>query len=212
MKNTVTILAAFALSAGVSSAATAVGVTNSNLGTQTALSITDNAGNALTSINFGVGTFESGFDFAGADAAAIKAGFDVLATGTGANSRGFFSSTASVTLSPQDGSTVYVVFYGDQPGGSATADDLASAGDFIVIGGPGAYVLEDAATNSATVGNPIQDGSILYGQTTVRDNSALTGPFANLSTDGVTFGGAIPEPSTALLSLVGLAFVARRRR
>lgn len=193
-----------------SNAATNVGINNFNIGAGQALAITDNTGAILTNVNFGVGSFAAGFDFASATPESIAGGFTPLGNGnTGANA--FFNTSVSVASSPQDSSDVYVVFYGNAD--SSAASDFASAADYIVIQGPGAFVAEDPVLQTASVGNPIQEGALLYGISTDADTTGQFGPFANFN-DGVTFGvgTAIPEPSSVLLSVLGLAFVARRRR
>ncbi|MGJ8695508.1 MAG: PEP-CTERM sorting domain-containing protein [Verrucomicrobiaceae bacterium] len=193
----------FALAA-CAHAATSVGVSNFNLTNSSGLAIVDNAGVPLSGVPFGVGNFAG----ANGSAADISANFRPLANGTTSGS--FFSNSVNVTASPQDSSDIYVVFYGMSDGTAAA--DFASAEEFIVIQGPGTFVTEDAILG-ANVANPIQDGTVIYGTARPTDTTSLNGPFKTALANGVAFGGAaIPEPSSALLSLVGLVFVARRRR
>lgn len=207
MKYTNTIAAVTIALMSAATAATTVTVQNFDvLGRTVGLAITDNSGNPLTGVNFGVGTFSGDF----ATAEDIKLNFNVLGTGTTADTPEFVAP-ASVAISPQDDSPVYVVFYGNATN-DGTAANLADAADFIVISGPGSFVDEDPVLNSANVGNIIADGTVEYGQARVTDTSGIAVPvFQTALANGVTFGN-VPEPSSALLSLVGLAFVARRRR
>ncbi|MDA7901111.1 PEP-CTERM sorting domain-containing protein [bacterium] len=204
MKKTVIGLVAFAAVAGSSFAVTTVNLNNREFPAtaDNGLTITDNAGNPLSGVNFGVGTFSGGF----ASAAEISANFTALteATTTGVH----FDQNVLVDPSPQDDSQVFVVFYGNIDGTAAA--DFASATEFIVIGGNNTFKMEDPVTQAAASPVQLQNSTVEYGTLTTADTSAIVGPFAGF-TNGVTFGN-VPEPSTALLSLVGLAFVARRRR
>ena len=209
MKKTVIGLVAFAAVAGSSFAVTTVNLNNREFPAvaDNGLTITDNAGNPLSGVNFGVGTFSGGFG----SAAEISANFTALseATTTGVH----FDQNVIVNNSPQDDSQVFVVFYGNIDGTAAA--DFASATEFIVIAGNNTFKTEDPVTQAAAAPVQLQNsldenGLAAYGTPTTADTSGIVGPFANF-TNGVTFGN-VPEPSTALLSLVGLAFVARRRR
>ncbi|MDA7936040.1 PEP-CTERM sorting domain-containing protein [bacterium] len=198
MKKTVIGLVAFAAVIGSSFAVTTVNLNNREFPAtaDNGLTITDNSGTPLTGVNFGVGTFSGGF----ASADEIRANFTPLtnATTTGVH----FDQNVLVDSSPQDDSPVFVVFY--------DGADLATAADFIVIMGNNTFKAEDPVTQAAASPVQLQNSTVSYGTLTTADTSGIVGPFAGF-TEGVTFGN-VPEPSSALLSLVGLAFVARRRR
>lgn len=208
MKNTIATTALVLAFAGLAGATTTVGINNFNFPNtaENGITIVDNAGNPLSNVNFGIGTFNGAV---GADADGVRAGFTELGTGTTQAIHFAFATdagnSASTGSSPQDDSPIYVVFY--------DGADLASASDFIVFEGNSNYVVENPVLGT-TVQVDLQRSTIAYGTEMMSNNTGVVGPFTAF-TDGVTFGagdGAIPEPSSALLSLVGLAFVARRRR
>lgn len=215
MKKTIALSAIFVALAHTASATTTVNFNNFNFPATAANGITfvDNTGTPLSGLNFGIGTFSG----AATDAAAVRAGFTELGTGTTQSIHFAASNTdgsASTDTSPQDDSPVYVVFYGNASDGTGAAD-LDSATDFIVFEGNANFIVENAVLG-AGFDLDLQKSTIVYGDTSVASNNAgVVGPFAGFS-DTVTFGSgggpAIPEPSTALLSVLGLAFVARRRR
>jgi hypothetical protein len=206
MKNTIIAFSFVAVTAAYG--ATSVGVSNFKFppSADNGLAIVDSAGDPLTNVNFGVGSFSGALD-AGSLPDDVRNGFTELGTGvtTAAGGSAFFSSantTADVASSPQDDSSIYVVFY--------DGADLATAADFIVFEGNSNFETEDAILGANLTVNLI-DSTLLYGINVSDINNNESFP-NNLFTNGVTFGAAIPEPSSALLSILGLAFVVRRRR
>lgn len=210
MKKTIATTALVLAFAGLAGATTTVGLNNFNFPNtaENGITIVDNAGNPLSNVNFGIGTFSGAV---ASDAAGIRAGFSELGNGSTQAIHFAFATdannSASTDASPEDGSPIYVVFYGNADGSAAA--DLASAADYIVFEGNANYIVENPVLG-ATVQVDLQRSMIAYGTEVESNNNGVVGPFTAF-TNGVTFG-AIPEPSSALLSLVGLAFVARRRR
>ncbi|MFW2385570.1 MAG: PEP-CTERM sorting domain-containing protein [Akkermansiaceae bacterium] len=215
MKKTIAFSGLLLALAQLASATTTVNFNNFNFPAtpENGITFVDNSGTPLSGLNFGIGTFDGAV---GSDAAAVRAGFTELGTGTtqaihfaAANTAG----SAATDLSPQDNTPVYVVFYGNEADGTGAAD-LASATEFIVFEGNANFIVENPALG-AGFDLDLQKSTIVYGDTSVMSNgTGVNAPFTGF-TNTVTFGagdGAIPEPSSALLSLVGLAFVARRRR
>lgn len=169
--------------------------------------IVDNTGTPLANVNYAIGTMGD-VSALGETADSVRAQFTALASGqTPAIHFTAGQEVLSVENSPQDSSPVYVVFF--------DGADVASASDFIVFEGNASFISENPAANpGAAIGNTLYDSTLLYGVELESNNEGVIAPFTAF-TRGVTFGaggGAIPEPSSALLSLVGLAFVARRRR
>ena len=206
MKKTLPCIAIFAMFASLANAATTVNVKNFDFppSAENGLTIVDNVGNAvLTNLAFGVGSFGAG---GYASAEDIKANFNVLATGsTGAFAH--FDVNTTVNTSPQDDSPVYVVIY--------DGADLASSTDYIVVEGNNTFKAEDPVLNTASSPVQLHNGDVVYGTLVENvDTSGLPRAPFRAFTNGVTFGAGevVPEPSTALLSLIGLGFVARRRR
>lgn len=211
MKKTVVITLATVATAAVSMGATSVGVANFAFppSVDNGLAIVDNSGTPLTGVNFGVGTLADGANLV--DAESVRAAFTEYASASTTSQ--FFArepeggNVANIAdgVSPQDSSPVYVVFY--------NGENLATAADFIVFEGDKNYLVENPALG-LDLDITLTASNLLYGTEKESNNTGVVGPFTAF-TNGVTFGAgdvAIPEPSSALLSLVGLAFVARRRR
>ncbi|MDB4295162.1 PEP-CTERM sorting domain-containing protein [Akkermansiaceae bacterium] len=207
MKKTVAFSLVTGLLISASSAITSVGLGNwkAPFTAENAVTIVDNAGTPLGAVNYGIGTY-SGSDFSSAEA--VRANFSELGTNTTTSIHFAPTTNSTDVTSPQDSTPVYVVFYGNADGTAAA--DLASAVEFIVFEGNSNYIVEDAVLG-ASFSVSLVNSTLQYGTSQTSNNDGVSGPFTGF-TNGVTFGGAIPEPSTALLSLVGLAFVARRRR
>lgn len=198
MKKTLVFTLVAASSVAVSMGATSVGVANFGFPAlaDNGLAIVDNTGTPLTGVNFGVGTLSGALS----DADSVRAAFTPLGTAT-TSSQFFAGDSASVATSPQDGSAVYVVFY--------SGADLATSDDFIVFEGNANFIVENAVLG-ADVNISLTGSTLMYGTETPSNGDGINPPFTAF-TNGVTFGG-VPEPSSALLSVLGLAFIARRRR
>lgn len=205
MKKTLVFTLVAASSVAVSLGATSVGVANFAFPAlaDNGLAIVDNTGTPLTGVSFGVGTLSGALS----DAESVRAAFTPL--GTASTTSQFFAgdpntgnNIASVATSPQDGSAVYVVFY--------SGADLASSDDFIVFEGNANFIAENAVLG-ADVNISLTGSTLVYGTETPSNGDGINPPFTAF-TNGVTFGAGVPEPSSALLSILGLAFIARRRR
>lgn len=206
MKKTVVFTLVAASSMAVSMGATSVGVANFAFPAtaDNGLAIVDNTGTPLTGVNFGVGSLNGALS----DAASVRAAFTPLGTSTTTSQ--FFAgdpntgnNIAVVDASPQDDSAVYVVFY--------SGADLATSDDYIVFEGDANFIVENAVLG-ADVNVSLVGSTLVYGTETTSNGTGINPPFTSF-TNGVTFGSSgVPEPSSALLSVLGLAFVARRRR
>lgn len=200
MKHTILIGAALLSVAGSCFAVTTVSVNNFNFPAivGNGLTIVDNTGTPLTGVPFAVGTL-SGVP---TSAAEVVANFTSL--GTGVTGGIHFTTAASPAVSPEDNSSIFVVF-----GNGAS---VAASTDFIVFQGNTQWNAEDPAFGLAR-DVKIQDAgtTLLYGREVTSNNAGVNAPFTAF-TNGVTFG-AIPEPSTSLLfGAAGLALLIRRKR
>lgn len=204
MKYTKIAALTFASLVCVGSATTTVSLQNRQFpaSPENGWTIVDNTGTPIANVNYAIGTLAD--SSALSDAASVRAQFTALGTGqTPAVHFTAGNEVISIDNSPEDSTPVYVVFY--------DGADIATAADFIVFEGNASFIPENPAANpGAAVGNTLYDSTLLYGQELESNNAGVNAPFTAF-TRGVTFGN-IPEPSSALLSLVGLAFVARRRR
>lgn len=210
-----TLFTALALGAMVQISSAAVSVTGTNYTINSAgIAITDNAGAVLPSgagsMSIAFGNFNA-IDFNTANGAAVAAAFNQNGGDGGANPAfgGVFNTTvgdAATSLNSSDsftGTNIFIVI-----GNAAT---FAGSTDFIVYDSGTAWP-EEVAVVGASVTVETYSGSLLYGTTT--NTSSAAGPFAYLNgTPGVTFGQAIPEPSSSLLfGAAGLALLIRRKR
>ncbi len=203
MKNTI-IKIGFALSlCATVHAQTSVGFTNRAFPAtpENGIVITDNAGNPLSGVNFGIGTFMGNVT----DFTSVQTGFTSLGTGATPSANPFFipSETAtSLSSSPEDNSSIFVVFF--------DGADLASSTAAALFEGSGTFIPEDPVLG-ASIEFGLQDSTILFGDRTTVNVTGVNAPF-NGFTNGVALV-AVPEPSSLLLGLLGgLSLISRRRR
>lgn len=201
MKQHTTLIGAVLLAFTTSCfAVTTVSVNNFNFPAVTAngLTIVDNAGNPLSGVAFAVGTLSAVPTTPGE----VLANFGSLGTGTTGGAH--FTSSAGTVTSPQDDSSIFVVF-----GNGAS---IAASTDFIVIEGNSQFSAEDPVFGLSRSVNIQNAGStVVYGQSLTSNNTGVNAPFTAF-TNGVTFGN-IPEPSTSMLfGAAGLALLIRRKR
>jgi hypothetical protein len=183
---------------------------NLNVTPTTARLITNGSGTVFAGGSWAVGNFDAGTNFSGA-ASAVFAGFNQN------GSTAAFSATAGVIGA----------FGGANPTGAATAvgggDSFTGTPVFIVVGnaatlaGSTEYIVvqmtqlwpAEVEGAGAAVGGFLQTGTILRG--TVTTVNGATGGAAQFN--GQQAGvGFIPEPSVALLGLLGAVGFFRRRR
>lgn len=101
------------------------------------------------------------------------------------------------------GSAAYLVF--------ANNADFSLATAFAVFNANVLFTAPDALGNSAQTLDALNSNNVVFG--TVRGvTTQPTGLTGAAFTNGVVMVGAIPEPSTALLGLLGIAGLIRRRR
>ena len=200
MKNTTTLIGAALLSfTAAAYSATTVTVVNFQFPANSANGVTlvDNVGTPLNNVAFDVGVITGALT----DAASVIANFTSLGSGN-TGSQIHFSTTADGSPSPQDDSSVFVVF--------GNGVSFAASTDFIVFEGNGNWGVEDAVLGGSS-SVQLQASTLVYGHELTSNNTGVTGPFTAF-TEGVSFGN-IPEPSSSmLLGFAGLALVIRRKR
>ena len=202
------VIAALVLASATSSSMGAVITTIANFTGTTGIAITDMAGVVTPSYSVAVGTFTS---TAFSDADSVRTMF--VQNGSAVNSAlpfaGFFNTQISDAATSTDGSDsfvgnpIYIVV------GNNTS--FAASTDFIVYQTGVNWPQEAPAVGATALAKTDSASStLLYGTETV--TSGATGAFAaNNGTPGVTFG-VVPEPSVALLGMLGALGLIRRRR
>ena len=198
------IIAALSLCVGSSYGAVAVGITNftGSPASGNGLAIV-NANGSGVNTSFAVGSFLTTVpDFASADAASIFSLFTQNGSSATFTAPGIINKTIGDAATSTDGSdqftgNPYYILIGN-------AATLAASTEFIIFQGP-AWAQEIEGVGGAT-NTTLSAGNLVRGELTT--NVSLSSPFNNF-TNGVTF---VPEPSAALLGLLGAVGLIRRRR
>lgn len=198
MKLSTTILSLVA-SLSIAQAAT-VSVSNLPGGSPVPIAGLDGASIANGTGFVALGTF--GADASFNDVASIQGAFtqfgDAVGVGLGAFN-GVYQNTISATVGGTgfSGANVFTVV--------GNGADLASSTGLLVVDHGFTFVDEPGATPGATIG---LDSNIVFGGTNASQLEVNGAMF-----DALQVGGEIvPEPSSALLGLLGLSFLAFRRR
>ena len=190
----------FALVASACISANAATITVTNLPGGQPVPVADGLGTIIAKDSgfAALGTFPAGTAFS--DVGAIKAAFQQFGDAVGFVADGLYSNSVTATVGGTSfsGANVFTVI-GD-------AADLASATGLLVVDHGFAFADEPNQTNGN--GNVVvaRDSNIVFGGTT----GAL--PVGANMFDGIQVAPVIPEPSSALLGLLGLSFMAFRRR
>lgn len=183
---------------------------NLSLSPATAQIVTDGTGKALDVGVWAVGLFPASTDFMQADVHALLTTFDQNGSarpfaaqdgviGALGNAGVTDAATSLDGSDPFTGTPIFVVI--------GNAASLAEASEVIILQGP-AWP-QEAELVGANISFPTWTSTIVRGMESP-PVSGLTGPAAQFNgTIGMTF---IPEPSAALLGLLGLAGFIRRRR
>jgi hypothetical protein len=193
-------------------AAVTLSFANVNLAPASARLITNGSGTVYSGGSWAVGNFDAGTNFTGS-ASALFNGF---------NQNG---STAAFAASPG----VLGALGGTNPTGATTsttgADSFTGTPIFILVGnaatlaGSTEYIViqmsnlwpQEVEGAGAAAGGFMQNGTILRGVVTTVNGAPNPGPTAQFN--GTQSGvGFIPEPSVALLGLLGAVGFFRRRR
>lgn len=164
---------------------------------------TDGANLASGSVAIGIFSGDAGTLGAAGDIDGLKAAFTQFgdAVSMGFNGiDGLYQNTISATVagSAFSGANVYTVI--------GNGADIAGSSGLFVYDHGFTFVDEPGATPDAV----LTGGSVIYG-TTGTGNVGGT-DFAGFQLAGMGGGPVIPEPSSALLGLLGLGFLAFRRR
>jgi hypothetical protein len=196
----------FSALAALAISAQAATVTVSNLPSNIPVPISGRDGNPLGSGSIAIGVFNGdvGALTGAGDIAGLKAAFNQFGSSVsiGFNGRaGLYQNTVTATVGGTafSGANVYTVI-GD-------GADIVSSDGLLVFDHGFTFVDEPGATPDAVIRT---DGNLLLGSAAQSDVGGTA--FDGFMLAGEAGAGVIPEPSSALLGLIGLSALFFRRR